>query len=666
MTDHINIAIIGAVSAGKSTFTNALFIEQYSDMKIKRTTALPQIYVESSVKLSSKSKRAILDRNIAKNTKLMSDTEGDTKLTIENVEEITYSVPKLKNFVSVDDVGFTIHDIPGINDSSSKTVYYEYVRREFHRYDIVMMIVDINSAFNTSDEVEILEMILTEIKNNKSKTGIETQLMILFNKADDMEMGDGGTYIPSCEELQEMYAQAKNIINSCKTKIIPELVIRVVPISAEDAFIYRMYHNNPKVTLPKKHMDKLGVNEYGKSRWNRKSHSEKASALKALTRTITKDFKEHMAMSGFTTMTGMLKSILKKNNIYTYLTNHIKYELSQISEKNTSAEIAQVMVRLEVRRKDYDNILTRYCGVKTRTQLTEMNIVGHKMKICMDNYAADAAALNKKLTNTAGYEMLSAIKASFLKIQKFFRHASSQELTDVKSESGLHATLNTYSISELQNTNSSADAFFNHLNALVENGFDISTVLPDLLDNIRSYAFYTKPDFDTVGFWMRIQKNGMSRSAFISALIRNIIIMYAHDKSKCTMSALLYWKGQELKFDTTIIEEYIRMGLHANEIAQGGVNRYGAGPTIGRAAADEINRQISAVWNGISDFGPPTLELDRYVAGVIANDDPPALTTLAQLQMEANRLAKRLKITLPKDGKKNDNAALIITSGRRK
>ena len=201
MTDHINIAIIGTVSAGKSTFTNALFIEQCSDMKIKRTPALPQIYVESSVKLSSKSKRAILDRNIAMNTKLMSDTEGDAKLTIENVEEITYNVPKLKNFVSVDDVGFTIHDIPGINDSSSKAVYYDYVRREFHRYDIVMMIVDINSAFNTSDEVEILEMILTEIKNNKSKTGIGTQLMILFNKADDMEKGDGGIYAPSCDEL---------------------------------------------------------------------------------------------------------------------------------------------------------------------------------------------------------------------------------------------------------------------------------------------------------------------------------------------------------------------------------------------------------------------------------------------------------------------------------
>lgn len=44
---QINVAIIGAVSAGKSTLLNALFVEQYSDMKIKRTTMAPQVYHET-------------------------------------------------------------------------------------------------------------------------------------------------------------------------------------------------------------------------------------------------------------------------------------------------------------------------------------------------------------------------------------------------------------------------------------------------------------------------------------------------------------------------------------------------------------------------------------------------------------------------------------------
>ena len=45
---QINIAICGAVSAGKSTLLNSLFVSQYSDMKIKRTTMTPQVYYESN------------------------------------------------------------------------------------------------------------------------------------------------------------------------------------------------------------------------------------------------------------------------------------------------------------------------------------------------------------------------------------------------------------------------------------------------------------------------------------------------------------------------------------------------------------------------------------------------------------------------------------------
>ena len=40
----IRIALFGPVSAGKSTLLNCLFCEQFSDMKIKRTTMLPQVY----------------------------------------------------------------------------------------------------------------------------------------------------------------------------------------------------------------------------------------------------------------------------------------------------------------------------------------------------------------------------------------------------------------------------------------------------------------------------------------------------------------------------------------------------------------------------------------------------------------------------------------------
>ncbi len=55
--NQINIAICGPVSAGKSTLLNALFVASYSDMKIKRTTATPQVYFETKKQNKKQSQR---------------------------------------------------------------------------------------------------------------------------------------------------------------------------------------------------------------------------------------------------------------------------------------------------------------------------------------------------------------------------------------------------------------------------------------------------------------------------------------------------------------------------------------------------------------------------------------------------------------------------------
>lgn len=41
MSENIHIAILGPVSAGKSTLLNALFSNTFSDMKRKKTTMTP-------------------------------------------------------------------------------------------------------------------------------------------------------------------------------------------------------------------------------------------------------------------------------------------------------------------------------------------------------------------------------------------------------------------------------------------------------------------------------------------------------------------------------------------------------------------------------------------------------------------------------------------------
>ena|SRR5271154_2078432 len=44
---RINIGLFGCVSVGKSTFLNAIVGRQYSDTEIKKTTMVPQIYIEN-------------------------------------------------------------------------------------------------------------------------------------------------------------------------------------------------------------------------------------------------------------------------------------------------------------------------------------------------------------------------------------------------------------------------------------------------------------------------------------------------------------------------------------------------------------------------------------------------------------------------------------------
>lgn len=68
--NQINIALIGPVSAGKTTMMNTLFVKQYANMKIKRTTMMPQVYYETkkSTNIVTKKKLKNGTTKLIKNT----------------------------------------------------------------------------------------------------------------------------------------------------------------------------------------------------------------------------------------------------------------------------------------------------------------------------------------------------------------------------------------------------------------------------------------------------------------------------------------------------------------------------------------------------------------------------------------------------------------------
>jgi small GTP-binding protein len=233
--DYINIAILGGVSVGKSTLLNTLFAEQYSDTKYKRTTMVPQIYYEVKNIDDKYSANNILENNRIINEKLAINND----INYINSSVLIHYVPKISDLINLHEkIGLCIYDIPGLNDALTKSIYYNYVNDNFNKFDIIIFLLDTYSAMNTSDQMDILNLILENIKIKKDSFKIDTNLIVLVNKCDEMIVKDNNITMEN--DIQEMYDQAKSFIDKTIIDKIPNFQYYIRPISCELSYIYRM------------------------------------------------------------------------------------------------------------------------------------------------------------------------------------------------------------------------------------------------------------------------------------------------------------------------------------------------------------------------------------------------------------------------------------------
>src|SRR6056297_1887788 len=186
---RINIPILGAVSAGKSTLVNGLFVKTYSHMKIRRTTMVPQVYHETDEKNYTIDCQEIMRLN-----KNINDRINEKEIiTKDDLQEVNYFVPTIDNLISrIENVYLSFYDTPGLNDSKTKDLYFDYVKNNFYKFDIIFYVIDINSSMNTHDEFSILKLILENMKNNKNNFDITNYLLIILNKCDNIYKDDNG------------------------------------------------------------------------------------------------------------------------------------------------------------------------------------------------------------------------------------------------------------------------------------------------------------------------------------------------------------------------------------------------------------------------------------------------------------------------------------------
>src|SRR5271154_2396622 len=128
---YINVCILGPTSVGKSTLLNALFVKQYSDMKIKRTTTVPQRYCEYKIKndkLVDKFLTEIITKNREKNNEIITKTQEGGIIKYEDIVELTYFVPPVIDLITLqDNVSLNIYDTPGLDDVKNGGLYQKYM-----------------------------------------------------------------------------------------------------------------------------------------------------------------------------------------------------------------------------------------------------------------------------------------------------------------------------------------------------------------------------------------------------------------------------------------------------------------------------------------------------------------------------------------------------------
>ena len=328
-TDNINLCFVGGVSTGKSTVLNSVFCEELTQCKIKRTTMCPTVYVENE-SIQDISTEEIYKIITEKNKEIIEKTESGQKLDSGDYKELVFNVGKLDINI-LDESYVNVYDIPGLNDARTKHIYYDYLENNFHKFNLVVFLVDIQSGLNTSDEMDMLRFIINNTKDQFKINQRQIYTLVIVNKADDMQTEEDSDKLEITGELKEMFEQVENTVHTeFENNGLKNSVIGVIPLCARDSYLYRMVKKHGKnFKLTPEQILKIGVNENGK-----KFSTLKPATQESRVNEILKDesfVNTMIKLSGFSRLESILHKFLKDNNKGSKLRiDNLMYELKKM------------------------------------------------------------------------------------------------------------------------------------------------------------------------------------------------------------------------------------------------------------------------------------------------------------------------------------------------
>ena len=485
--NQINVALLGCVSVGKSTLMNSLFVETYSSMKMKRTTMVPQVYFESEQEGMDVDVIKSENDNINKN--LIYKSENKIPLKIDDISEVKYLVPRVHNLVHLNkNVFLTVYDVPGVNDQATKDLYFQYIDTNFFKFDIIMYVVDITSAMNTSEEIELLKKIITKCKENKEQFDIHNKLIVIANKCDDMYLNKKKLTLE--DELQEMFSQLSNTVKTTCDEIFPELEFQIVPLSSEDSYIYRMYDKDPEHDIEPKYVNKFGCNEYGKSRWNRLKDKDKKRKIKELMEGM--DINETLELTGFLQLKKQLNSFLNTYNQRKFITNHLLYSMRQINHFNTIDILGDIQKFYDIfiRFKEINQLFNKSSEKNTIFFENIESYLENYKKIIMEKYIDFE---KKIITNNSHITQLEQIKEMFDEMARMF-NGDCLKITELHTI--VTDTINNFYIKEISTKQGDINSQFSKFYKLCKNKFKITL---EIITNLfKNNSIFTKPSKDVI------------------------------------------------------------------------------------------------------------------------------------------------------------------------
>jgi GTP-binding protein EngB required for normal cell division len=370
---NINICFVGGVSTGKSTILNAIFCEQLTQCKIKRTTMVPTVYIENSVSSNpfETDSESIYKKISEKNQDIITKTENGHKLSKEEYSELVFNVGKLDINILKDSF-VNVYDIPGLNDARTKDVYYEYLENNFHKFNLVIFLVDIHSGLNTSDEIDMVNFITNNTRQQLEQNNRKIYTLVVVNKADDMQLDEEQDELVITGELGEMYEQVSKTLH-CEfdKKNIAEHLVGIIPLCAIDSYLYRMVKKHGRsFKLSPEQILKIGVNENGKKFSTLKPATQERKVYEILD---DANFIETMIkLSGFSRLEQLLHKFLNENNIGKQIRiDNLLYDLRKLPKLSDIAGTGnQEWFNMII----FENVVKKYCNLYDSIKEIDTNI----------------------------------------------------------------------------------------------------------------------------------------------------------------------------------------------------------------------------------------------------------------------------------------------------